>query len=859
MSWWDPSRLHDEVSCGLSTQVPMRRLAPILLPLLSACQDAGLQKHNSPPTATITSPAEGTGFQEDDTVPLVGAVSDPNDDANDLQVTWTADGATICAGAAADATGVTTCELAVEAGTVTIGLQVRDPAGSSATDALTLEVTETGAPDVALTSPEPDARHYADEPVLLAATATDTEDGPEDLRATWTSTLDGDLLVDTALDGDDTTSLFASLTAGTHGLTVVVTDQDGKTGRAQATVVVGATNSAPTCSITAPDEGDQVELGVTLSLDAYVADADQPPEELTIEWRSDADGALGTPTAEATGDTHWDVSTLSAGAHTLTLSVEDERGERCSDARGIIVGGPPDVLITAPAGGTVANDGDTITFAATVSDGQDAPSDLGLSWVSDRDGEVDTTATSTGAAGFATDTLSVGAHTVTLTATDTVGLTGSDAVSFRVNGLPSAPTVAITPASPDSTDDLTAAISVAATDPEGDAISYTWSWTRGGTATSHTTAAIPAADTTRAEVWVATATPSDGYGSGTAGDASVTIGNAAPIISSVTLSPTSPETDDTVSATVVSSDPDGDSVSYTYAWTVNSTAVAGTTASLSGVTAFDKWDVVGLSVTPSDTSATGAAVAATPVTAINTPPEAPGVSIDPSAPDGTADIVCTIDTASYDADSDSITYVMTWEVDGVTYPDDPLDSGDTGFAWDGPTTTTWTDDTVPADDVALGETWVCTATPDDGDDTGTAGTASATVATGGCTGGTTSLAYTTTVNMYGFCFYLAKAGNTCDAVCAAVGGTNRAWAAESAWADACSAATSADVVTWFYNNGNPAGWSSSTATTNGHTLGYGYPGGSRYGKCSTGTAQTTGTYPGEPNRSATRTPVCACF
>jgi hypothetical protein len=57
-----------------------------------------------------------------------------------------------------------------------------------------------------------------------------------------------------------------------------------------------------------------------------------------------------------------------------------------------------------------------------------------------------------------------------------------------------------------------------------------------------------------------------------------------------------------------------------------------------------------------------------------------------------------------------------------------LDSGDPG--WFGPDSTTWPDDTVPGEDVAGGETWTCTLTPDDGDDTGSSGAASVVVSEG---------------------------------------------------------------------------------------------------------------------------------
>lgn len=834
----------------------------IALLALAGCQDAGLQKHNAEPTATITSPADGAAFAEGDTVSLVGAVSDPNHDESELTVTWTVDGATECAGTTPDASGVTTCDIVVGTGSVGIGLQVRDPGGATAVDAITIEVSETGAPAVELTSPAGDDRLYADQPILLAAVATDAEDGPEDLRATWTSTVDGDLLVDTALDGDDSTSLFADLSAGSHGITVVVTDTDGKTGRAQASIEVGPANSAPTCSITAPNESDVVEVGATLDLTAFVDDADQPAEELSVSWRSDADGLLGEPVAEASGDVTLSTSTLSAGAHTLTLTVEDEREERCTDTVSIVVGTPPDVEITAPSPGSVFNEGESVTFAATVSDAQDAPGDLALSWSSDVDGVLNTDAAPSGTAGFSTAGLAAGAHTVTLTATDTAAQPGSDSVALTINGLPTAPTVAITPDPADTEDDLTAAVTVDSTDPEGDSLSYAWSWTKGGAATSHTGATVPAADTARGEVWVATATPSDGLGDGAPGSASITIGNAPPAVTSATLTPSSPQTNDTVSASVATSDADGDSVSLSYAWTVSGTSVAATGSNLSG-SYFSKNDTVAVTVTPDDGTDTGAAVTATSVTVVNTPPTAPVVAIDPSETDGTDDLVCTIATASSDDDGDAITYTIEWEVDGVVYPNDALDSADTGFVWVGPSTTTWTDDTVPADDVVLGAEWTCTATPNDGDDDGPSASDTVEVSGDPCDGaGSTGYAYSLTVEMYGFCWYLGRPGYACDLICSDAGGTNLAVAAESSFPDSCSYPSGSDITTWFYNNGNPAGWQRVGGATNGHGFGYGYSGGTGYGyygKCSTGTATTLGTYPGETNTNANRTTVCACF
>jgi uncharacterized protein (TIGR02145 family) len=99
----------------------------------------------------------------------------------------------------------------------------------------------------------------------------------------------------------------------------------------------------------------------------------------------------------------------------------------------------------------------------------------------------------------------------------------------------------------------------------------------------------------------------------------------------------------------------------------------------------------------------------------NTAPTAPVVSISPSAPVALIDdLVCSIDTASTDADNDTITYTFRWEVDSVN--------------WSGSTSTTsQSGDTIAASDLAQNDEWTCIVTPDDGTDSGTAGEASVTI------------------------------------------------------------------------------------------------------------------------------------
>ncbi len=91
----------------------------------------------------------------------------------------------------------------------------------------------------------------------------------------------------------------------------------------------------------------------------------------------------------------------------------------------------------------------------------------------------------------------------------------------------------------------------------------------------------------------------------------------------------------------------------------------------------------------------GMAASSTHFLNVNVPPESPSIEVVPSDPvAGAHDLVCEIARSSTDADGDAVSYHFHWVVDGGSYPR----SSDTG-----PDTTTWTDDTIPTEDLSLGE------------------------------------------------------------------------------------------------------------------------------------------------------------
>ncbi len=136
---------------------------------------------------------------------------------------------------------------------------------------------------------------------------------------------------------------------------------------------------------------------------------------------------------------------------------------------------------------------------------------------------------------------------------------------------PSAPVVSITPARPKDADDLVATLEEASVDPEGKTVRYRYVWFRNDSElTNFDQDNVPQKRTVDGDVWRVAVYPSDGKLEGAPGEAEVSVGtNQAPILSSVTISPSAPNGGDTLTAHVIASDADDDPLEMTYRWFMN--------------------------------------------------------------------------------------------------------------------------------------------------------------------------------------------------------------------------------------------------------------------------------------------------
>lgn len=178
--------------------------------------------------------------------------------------------------------------------------------------------------------------------------------------------------------------------------------------------------------------------------------------------------------------------------------------------------------------------------------------------------------------------------------------------------------------------------------------------------------------------------------------------NSPPSAPGVSITPGDPTTGDDLACVVSTpaTDVDGDSVTYSFSWTVDGQdggAIEAVSAALTS--AGQTWTCT---VTPSDPLDEGEAASAS-VTIKNSAPTSPIIAIDPADPTDSDDLACVIVSPSADADGDEIAYTYSWMVDGV----------DTGLMAA----------TVSAALTSGGQEWICSVSTSDGTDQGDGATA----------------------------------------------------------------------------------------------------------------------------------------
>ncbi|MDF1562930.1 MAG: hypothetical protein P1V51_07790 [Deltaproteobacteria bacterium] len=298
------------------------------------------------PQVTIQRPAEDQVFAPTEPVDLVALVSDAEDAPADLTVTWRSDLAgALPALAGPDAGGEVTGRVTLAPGAHRLTVEVADTTGKTGSAVVDVEVLAANLPPTcSLGSPASGGAGPAEDGVLLVGTATDADDGADSLQVTFSSDLSGVLGTLTPTSAGDVSLSVASLAGGTHALRLEARDPDGATCSDQ---VLYTATLPPQVQILAPSAGTHLE-GTALDLDAQVSDDRDAPGLLTLSWSSDLQGALGSPSADATGFARLPGVVLPLGTHRLTLLAVDTDGQQSAATRDLTIAQVVDDPPSAP-------------------------------------------------------------------------------------------------------------------------------------------------------------------------------------------------------------------------------------------------------------------------------------------------------------------------------------------------------------------------------------------------------------------------------------------------------------------------------------------------------------------------------
>ena len=589
-----------------------------------------MKVYTEPPQVAIETPVDGAALDEGVTVSMRGRVVDDafSSSLDAISPTWSVNGEAVCEESVFDTNGLSSCSHIFSQGTATVALSATNPDGKSANHVIELIINKNEAPSATIVTPEAGVEYYSNSLTAFEGAVSDGEDPAEELSVVWTSSIDGTLPFDAAPDSGGKSTGTYTLTEGEHQLTLTVTDSTGRTG-SDTTIITVLEGSRPELELVSPASGDIVNDGDIVYFEALVSDLEDNEADLVFSWESDLDGIFSTQGASSSGVADFTYNRLSAGVHTITVYATDTDGLVARDSATLYVNsspGAPTVHIDPdPAG---SGDALNVIIDTEAYDPDGDPISYSYNWYLNG---VDTGLSSNPLPASATTRSDVWTVYVTPNDGNIDGPAGIDSVDIG-NGPPSLSSASIAPTTAYTNDTLTAVPS-GYSDPDGDPEDYRYQWSLNGTlitgATDSTLAGTYFAkgDGVTVEVW-----PWDGFDLGVSAISGTrTIQNSLPTAPGVDVTPNNPEDDAelTCTVTVASVDDDGDSISYTYAWTTNGvpSAITTSTVASSYTTDGETWACI---VTPNDGTSSGGTGTDSVLVGDYTAPDAPVLaSLDP--------------------------------------------------------------------------------------------------------------------------------------------------------------------------------------------------------------------------------------
>ncbi|MAA80605.1 MAG: hypothetical protein CL916_15220, partial [Deltaproteobacteria bacterium] len=657
------------------------------------------------PTAQIIEPTIEGAYYSDQLIFFSAQIQDAEDEATALMYEWVSSQDGILPLTSEPNTDGTIEGYALlSEGQHAITLRVEDSSGKTTTESLAISVGASNTePSCSITDPITGSSFVEGQDIGFSAVVDDADINNSLLSIQWESNIDGVFNTDIPNTDGSIGFAYGGLSAGTHTVSLRVEDEVGGLCVTSTQLIVG---SPPILQVSSPTSGGVYSVASAILFSATVTDQEDLSSDIAMSWESDIDGVLSSQSPDSSGIVTFSTSALSSGLHNIFVSATDTSGLSTTSSLFLRINNPPTQPSISISPSSADAQDDLLLIYGASSDADGDPITYSIEWL--KDGVL---TSHTGDTIPSSETMAGEIWTAKVTPNDgyTDGMIAQESVEI-INSAPTFTTVATISPSAGVYTGTTLVCSAVASDIDDGNVPITYQWSVSSNILSSSSSyTILAQDSNVGDGILCTATAIDSDGEVTTSTASVVVENTIPVLTGPSISPTNIYNTDTLICSAFVFDPDEPNLGVQYSWEVaNSIVSSSSSLDLSTTSAVPMDSVI---CTASSTDDQGVFVSGSAsLTVQNRPPEAPTVAVSPSAPIEAVDsLVCSITSLSTDPDGDTPTYLFSWDVDGQSYTS---------------ASTTSTTSVVASTEIASGEIWTCTVTPNDGIDDGLSASAS---------------------------------------------------------------------------------------------------------------------------------------